>query len=206
MQSLTMRFLIISICIIFFQSCKVYEPLPNSVIEQKEQTIVNPYFANPELDYVYKAQIEVYGNALSGLLVVKKIDQNSHRVVMTTDFGNKLLDFTIGEKEVKLNYVVEDLNRKIVLKILTNDLKLLVQEKHIAKTERKNKEEKVLETAQNYFYFKNNTNQLFKIIQSSKRKAKFSIVFDVKNTDFADQIFLEHYNFDIKIILKQIIE
>ncbi|POR21765.1 hypothetical protein BWK57_08940, partial [Flavobacterium columnare] len=102
--------------------------------------------------------------------------------------------------------VVEDLNKKIVLKILTDDLKLLVQEKHIAKTERKNKEEKVLETNQNYFYFKNNTNQLFKIIQSSKRKAKFSIVFDVKNINFADQIFLEHYNFDIKIILKQIIK
>ncbi|QYS89693.1 hypothetical protein [Flavobacterium davisii] len=202
--------MITSILGVFLQGCKIYEPLENSVLEHKEQIILNPYFANPELDYIYKAQIEAYGNTLSGLFIIKKINQNSHRVVMTTDFGNKLLDFTIGEQEVKTNYVIEDLNKKIILKILANDLKLLVQEKYLAKTEREKDEIRVLETKQNaihnYFYFKKDSNQLIKIVQSTKRKARLSIIFDTKNADFSDQIFLEHYNFNIKINLKQIIK
>ncbi|MFK6999775.1 hypothetical protein [Flavobacterium oreochromis] len=210
MQSLVTKFLIISVLTLFFQSCKLYEPLSDGKVQLNEQIVVNPYFANPDLDYVYKAQIEVYGHDLSGLLVVKKITENTYRVVMTTDFGNKLIDFTINQHNTKVNYVVEDLNKKIILKILANDLKLLIQEKYIAKIERKNAEVKVLEVdeeaVKNYFYFKNDTNQLIKIIQSSKRKAKFAITFESKITNFAEQIFLEHYNLNINIKLKQIIK
>ena len=62
-----------------------------------ENTIYNvPYFANPEIDYAYKANISVYGNDLSGIFIAKKINATTHRVVFTTEFGNKLLDFEIS--------------------------------------------------------------------------------------------------------------
>ena len=210
MRSLATKFLIISSLGVGLQSCKSYEPIADAKKEMVVKEIANPYFANPALDYVYKAQIDVYGNALSGLLVVKKTAEDTHRVVMTTDFGNKLMDFTITAEEVVVNYVVEDLNRKMILNILTNDLRLLVKEKHQTLAEYQKGNETVSQVKQqsrsNYFFFDIQENKLLKLVQSSKRKAKFSIVFDAKNTNFAEQITIEHYNFDIKIGLKQIIK
>ena len=32
-----------------------------------------PYFSDPKIDYVYKTNISVYGNELSGIFITKKI-------------------------------------------------------------------------------------------------------------------------------------
>ena len=49
--------------------------------------------------------MEVYGNDISGILIIKKISETTHRVVLTSDFGNKMIDFEISENDFKLNYV-----------------------------------------------------------------------------------------------------
>ena len=66
------RFLAISCICVFFYSCKAYQ-IPGIIKnENVETTINNYYFSNLDTDYVYKAHIEVYGNDLSGIVVVKK--------------------------------------------------------------------------------------------------------------------------------------
>ncbi len=91
-----MRFLVISSLFVFFISCKTYE-IPNTTkIESNQKNFQNLYFSDSEKDYVYKASIEVYGKQLGGIFVAKKINDTLHRAVLTTDFGNTLLDFEVS--------------------------------------------------------------------------------------------------------------
>ena len=90
-------------------SCKTYQLKDAQPISNSEKEVENLYFSSKE-DYVYKCQMEVYGNDISGILIVKKISETSHRVVMTSDFGNKMIDFEISEDDFKLNYVLADLD------------------------------------------------------------------------------------------------
>jgi hypothetical protein len=125
------RLLPISFLLLFFVSCKPYEIAGVQERLASVNSIQNPYFLDTTMDYVYKAHIEVYGNDLSGIFVVKKISDNKHRVVLTTDFGNKLLDFEFSETDFKVNYIVADLDKKIIINTLKNDFKLLLQKEFV---------------------------------------------------------------------------
>ena len=113
MQKLTTRFLVTSLLLVVLISCKSYHVEGATKVASTTTNFQNLYFSNSETDYVYKAHIEVYGNDLSGIFVVKKVNDSVHRVVLTTDFGNKLLDFELSENDFKVNYIVDDLNKKI---------------------------------------------------------------------------------------------
>ena len=121
------RLLLISFSLLQLISCKSYQIDDATVKENSIQEFKNPYFDNPEIDYVYKAQIEVYGNKLGGIFVAKKISDSIHRVVFTTEFGNKLMDFELSDKDFKVNYVMEELDRKMVLNTLEEDFRLLLK-------------------------------------------------------------------------------
>jgi hypothetical protein len=77
-----------------------------------------PYFSDSKTDYVYKTNISVYGNELSGIFIAKKINDTTHRIVFTTEFGNKLMDFEISENDFKVNSIVSELDRKILINTL----------------------------------------------------------------------------------------
>ncbi len=94
------RFLILnflcSLISLFFVSCKTYQLKDVKPISNKEKAVENLYFSSKE-DYVYKCQMDIYKNNVSGILIIKKISESTHRVVMTSDFGNKMIDFEISE-------------------------------------------------------------------------------------------------------------
>lgn len=89
------------------------------------------YFNSTDIDYVFKGQIDVYGNQISTLLVVKKIDENKYRIAITNDFGNKLLDLSVENEGYKIIYVAKDLNKKIILNPIISDLLFLVKKSYI---------------------------------------------------------------------------
>src|SRR6478672_10112312 len=121
------RLLLISTLLFQLVSCKPYQ-VQDAVTKQTSiKEFKNPYFDNPEIDYVYKAQIEVYGNKLGGIFVAKKISDSVHRVVFTTEFGNKLMDFQLSDNDFKVNYIIEQLDKKIVLNTLEDDFRLLLK-------------------------------------------------------------------------------
>ena len=64
MQKSTIRFSIISILSLLLFSCKSYQIQDVVKKENSVKKFKNPYFSNPETDYVYKANIEIYGNKL----------------------------------------------------------------------------------------------------------------------------------------------
>src|SRR6218665_2669598 len=93
MQKSMMQRLAISFLLgVFVVSCGS-NPMKEFTKTAVERTIISPpYFSDSNVDYVYKSNISVYGNELSGIFIIKKITENTHRVVFTTEFGNKLLD------------------------------------------------------------------------------------------------------------------
>ncbi|WP_432670201.1 hypothetical protein [Flavobacterium sp. SM2513] len=202
------RFLQISLLSLFVISCKSYH-IENAVREELTiKEYKNLYFSNPKTDYIYKATIEIYGNQLSGLFIAKRLNNTSHRVVFTTDFGNTLLDFELSENDFKINYIQEDLNRKIIVNTLRDDFRLLLKVNNPVQEIFENDESIIYKSADkkrfNYFYVNKSDKQLTKIVSASKAKEKIIIGFEAKKVIFAENISIQHKNIKLKIILNQI--
>jgi len=202
------RLLLISTLLFQLVSCKSYNVQDASVKQTSVKEFKNLYFDNSELDYVYKAQIEVYGNKLGGIFVAKKISDSIHRVVFTTEFGNKLMDFELLDNEFKVNYVMEQLDRKIVLNTLEEDFRLLLKVNHQINQVYENSLSNVYKSNNGkrfvYFFVNKNDNKLVKLISTSKYKEKVVFEFESKNTTFAEVIRINHKNIKLKIELNQI--
>lgn len=209
MQKLMIRLLLISTILFQLVSCKPYQIQDTVVTQTSIKEFKNPYFDNPEIDYVYKAQIEVYGNKLGGIFVAKKISDSTHRVVFTTEFGNKLMDFELSDKEFKVNYIIEQLDRKIILNTLEEDFRLLLKVDHQVNDSFENDSFNVYKSNNDkrfiYFFINRNDNKLIKLISASKYKEKVVFEFESKNTTFAEMIRINHKNIKLKIELNQII-
>lgn len=206
MQKLMMRYLLISTFFCLFLSCKSYQ-IPDAVETENSTSVVqNQYFSDEALDYVYKTHIEIYGNDMSGIFIVKRINDSLHRMVLTTDFGNKLLDFEISENSFKVNYVFDKLDKKIIINTLRDDFRTLLQVNNSVLKKYNRNNESIYQTENNhYYYFDLISNNLSKIIKTNKRKEKVIFTFNSKKTTFAENITIQHHNIKLKIELNQII-
>ena len=207
MQKSIIPYSIISVfLVLILSSCsslnvvKGYNP-----VVLKKNIFEVPYFSNPEMDYVYKANITIYGNELSGIFIAKKINDTTHRVVFTTEFGNKLLDFEISETDFKVNSIVEELDRKILVNTLKDDFRLLLKNSHKIKQQYENQESKVYltedEVTNNYLFISKADYRLNKIVNASKRKERINLFFTSENNIFATRIVIQHYNIKLRIEL-----
>ena len=164
-----------------------------------------PYFANPAIDYVYKANITVYGKELTGIFIAKKINDNTHRVVFTTEFGNKLFDFEISETDFKVNFILEELDRKMVVNTLVADFRLLLRSHYVISEQFENTENTVFMALDknkfNYLFVSKSTNKLSKIVHSSERKEIVNLFYSSENNIFAEKIVIQHQNIKLKIEL-----
>jgi hypothetical protein len=152
--------------------------------------------------------MDIYKNHVSGILIIKKISEITHRVVLTSDFGNKLIDFEISENDFKLNYVLPDLDKKIVINFLKNDFQQLLKQKYPVTESFENENSKIyLSKIDNktYYLFFNKEDQLLKeIVYTKNNKEKIDFTFDAKKHIFADSLNLQHKDFKINIKLFQI--
>ncbi|CAM1348432.1 hypothetical protein [Tenacibaculum insulae] len=202
-----MRFLVINlIFILFFAACSIPTTKNLQEYSSTKTTFTNPYFSDINTDYVYKAKIKAYNNVFGGILIIKKIDKECHRIVFTTNFGNKIFDFQLNKNDVKTHYIMDELNRKIIINILTNDFKTLTKEHHqIYKTYKKNELVNIYQTKTKKrfnHYFTTVTNQeLTKIVNTTKTKEKVSINFNKIQDSIAKHIVIQHKKSPIKIDL-----
>jgi len=203
MQKSTTPFLLIS-CFLLLVSCASHELTKGYATQAlQKNTYEVPYFLNPQTDYVYKANISVYGNELSGIFIAKKINETTHRVVFTTEFGNKLLDFEISETQFKVNSIVSELDKKILINTLKSDFRLLLRSQYNISKQFENTEDTIYQSqAGNKYYYlftSKPDNKLYKIVEASKRKEKINLSFTSENNIFAQRIIIQHYNIKLRI-------
>lgn len=205
-KSTTLYLIISSFLVLVLSSCATLDVVKGYNQVALETTAFEvPYFSNPEIDYVYKANITVYGNELSGIFIAKKINDTTHRVVFTTEFGNKLLDFEISEKDFKINSIVEELDRKILINTLKTDFRLLLRRNYVVKEQYDNQENKIFlsgdDKTTNYLFISKTNNRLNKIANATKRKEKINLFITSENNIFAENIVIQHYNIKLRIEL-----
>ena len=199
------RYLLISAFFTLFISCKSYQIKDAFSVDNSLQFVQNQYFSDVSLDYVYKTHIEIYGNKMGGIFIAKRINDSIHRMVLTTDFGNKLLDFEISENSFKVNFIIDNLDKKIIINTLRDDFRTLLQvNSKVFKTYKRNNEV-IYQTENNaYYYFDEVSRNLTKIIKTNKRKEKVVFTFDSKKTTFAENINIQHFNIKLKIDFNQL--
>lgn len=207
MQKSALRILLISLSVVF-ASCGSYQPKNAEIIENTISEYVNPYFSDKDSDYIYKANMDIYGRKSGGIVVIKKIDDHFHRVVFTTDFGNKLLDFEVSSDDFKVHFVVDGFNNERVLKILETDFRLLLQSVYLIDKTFVTVDGLVYGSKQNkgnVYMFENKTNDfLSKIIFTKKSKEKITFEFQNKKDTFAEEINITHHNIPLEIKLLKI--
>lgn len=207
MRRFLLQSFLYSVIILLLGSCKTYKLTDIQPVSGTEKTVENLYFSSAE-DYVYKCQMDIYNNHVSGILIVKKINDTTHRVVLTSDFGNKLIDFEISEHNFKLNYVLPDLDKKIVINFLKNDFQHLLRKEYPVHTRFENKESNIylskLDKKTYYLFFNKKNGLLDQIIYTKNNKEKIDFTFAAKKHIFADSLNLQHKDFKINIKLYQI--
>jgi len=203
-----MRYLLISFLFVTLVSCGTLATTKNLVAKPVSKNLENPYFSNTKTDYVYKAKIDVNKNHLGGLLIVKKIAENHHRVVFTTEFGNKIFDFEFIDNVFKMNAILDKLNKKIVVNALKKDFQLLVTENNSVTKKFNSLDHTIYQTnlnnKDNYYFVNKNKNLLENIIMASKHKEKVSLLFDEVISSLARNINITHHNFNMTIQLNYI--
>ena len=201
-----MRFLTTSLLFLLLLSgCAVstIKGLPET--ETQIETFSNPYFSNPTTDYVYKAKIHAFKNVFGGILIIKKIKENNHRIVFTTNFGNKIFDFELDNNQVTTHFVLKELDRKIIINTLQRDFKTLIQEHHPVLKTYDNGENLIYQSKSikrfNHFEVSKKSGTLTKITHTSRSKEKVIITFSKTENYLARHIIIDHKNAPIKIAL-----
>jgi len=187
--------------------CASYQQRNNfEKLEVSDEAITNPYFSDITKDYVYKANIAVYDKSFGGLFIVKKIAKGNHRIVFTTEMGAKIFDFSFHKDEFKVNYVLDEMNKKILLNILERDFRVLVREneKAISKSIKDNSELFETEIVNKNYYYLFNEDILRSITRANNGKEKVVFLFSKISDATAKNIQILHKNIKLTINLKSI--
>lgn len=198
------RFFLISFLAVSISSCAVKTVAGYNETDRKGE-YETPYFSDRKTDYIYKAHILVYGKEFGGIFIVKKVSDSAYRAAFTTEFGNKLFDFEITDASFKVNYILEDLDRKIILNTLKRDFMLLLKQTHAYKSGYENAEFSVIKSADddryNYLFINKKSNTLVKLVNTTKSKEKIIVSYEPENDALARKIIIDHKNIDLKIEL-----
>jgi len=199
-----MRFLLSSLCVCLFLACGSYPKKqgfsPSSGIHSK---LLNPYFSNLSKDYVYKANIDAFQKSFGGIFVVKKLGEAHHRIVFTTEMGNTIFDFEFLGENFKINRILPEMDKKLLINVLKRDFLALIQENPI-QTNRFGKANKAMFEARvlskkQYYLFEQDS--LKKIIRTGNGKEKVTFLFSGINDNIAKRIEILHQNIPLKIVL-----
>ncbi len=202
------RFLAISVfSLIAFTACSLKTTAGLREVAIKKTAVENPYFSNSEIDYLYKAKIQLYGKNFGGILIIKKIGTDNHRVVFTTEFGSKLFDLEFNGDTFTKHFAIKDLDKKFIINILRKDFRLLVTEKAKVTAAYGDSKWVIYQTESdknfNFYFFENNSERLEKIINTSKTKEKVEINFTSSEENIAETIVIKHNTIKLNIELEK---
>ncbi|MCK0145106.1 hypothetical protein MWU78_05555 [Arenibacter sp. F26102] len=202
-----MKYLLTSL-IALLLACSSYPKKSN--LERKigtTSTISNPYFSDMAKDYVYKAKINFGTKSFGGIFAVKKLGEGHHRVVFTTEMGNKLFDFSFIKNEFKINFILDEMNKKILINLLKRDFHVLTNENpEILNHYDKPGDTIFLETRKEnktYFYLMADQ-QLHRILETRGGEEKSDYIFTQIEDNHAREINIRHNNIKLTIDLKAI--
>lgn len=201
-----MRFLSISL-ILLGMGCTTYPKKSGYVKEEyPHPKFINPYFSDSHKDYVYKANIAAFDQKFGGILVIKMLGQNHHRIAFTTELGNTIFDFSIEGERFQVNRILKELDRRLLLNILEWDFKTLVKETIIPLQVFQKQGSSLVRTnvaSKSHFY--NFTKDTLKsIVRLGHTKERVVTEFSKISDHMARHIHISHKNIKLTISLQAI--
>src|SRR5690606_28359897 len=136
------KFLLVVVTL-FFLSCTSYTK--NFTDKEKPVKTFTPGYLNNLRKVSCKISIDACGNHLGGFLTAKKFEINHYRFAFVNEFSAKLLDFELKNNELKLNYAIDELNQKMLLKLLEKDFNLIFSENNQVENQFQNDRFHILE-------------------------------------------------------------
>ncbi len=196
----------------YFSSCapKAYQQLARA-----EGNAACVYQFQPRFKRVlYRASVDVTGNHLSGVLLIKQMPDSATRILFTNDAGFTFFDFEFSRSGTFIVHsIVENMNKGAVKQTLKKDFQLILfnQPAGVLKPYRfKNQKEGEIYFAwhegKDYYYYVTNTacTRLLRMERgSSSKKVVEAFSGDVKD-GVPDSIKIHHTNFNFDINLKRI--
>jgi len=134
------------------------------------------------------------------MFVAKRINQQEHRIVLTSDLGNTLFDMTIAKDKHQVNYIMQDLNKKIIINTLVKDFRTLTQVNYPI-TYQDSSSRQFLSTmdGKRYFLDLNDQGKLAKIETASKYKPKLKIQLSTDSIGKLDKFSMQHYGIKLQM-------
>ena len=161
---------------------------------------------------LYNTKVDVVGNHLSGLLLIKKMPDSSTRMVFSNEMGFKFFDFEFASNgNFKVYSIIKQINKKPVLKTLRKDFELILMERldGAAVSIRRNSNGLMYyvfpQTRGYYYYITDSTgNSLVRMERASKRKIIVEATMENYINEIPDSISVVHKKFSFTIGLKRI--
>ena len=75
---------------------------------------------------LYKASLDIRKHHLSGLMVIRRMEENSFRVVFTNQVGMTYFDLSVKADSFNVVYCFDPLDKKALLRVLETDFRLLL--------------------------------------------------------------------------------
>ncbi|MBI3883246.1 MAG: hypothetical protein HY305_03280, partial [Sphingobacteriales bacterium] len=119
-----MRYLLLSSCLLVLFSCTtVYKNLQPATGNTSNLQKFKPDFTVA----LYNTQVDVIGNHLSGLLLIKKMPDSITRIVFSNEMGFTFFDFEFSSTgNFKVHSIIKKMNKKAVIKTLRKDFELVL--------------------------------------------------------------------------------
>lgn len=160
---------------------------------------------------LYKTQVDVVGNHLSGLLLIKRMPDSSLRMVFTNEAGFKFFDFEFSKQgEFKVYSIIKKMNRKSVLKTLRKDFELVLMEKLDAGALSTHTKDGLLyyvfpqTKGYNYYITDSINSRLVRMERASRKKTVVEAIMKDYVNGIPDTIGISHKTFNFDIGLKRI--
>jgi len=177
-------------------------------------------FRCPQIPTIYPIEntwftttVDVAGRHISGLLLIKKMEDNSRRVVFTSESGLTFFDFEFASTgDFIVHHIVKMMDKKAVISTLRKDFDLLLGnyfQSPAASMSRMNNElyigsQKNNETA--YLVLADSCNSLLRLELASARTKKVTVESYPDFFHLPDSIHVRHYTFDMNIHLVQLVK
>src|SRR6186997_3182310 len=118
------RYLLSGSLLLFFFGCSpVYMQMQTTTGNISGLAKFKPVF-NAVL---YKTEVDVVGNHLSGLLLIKKMPDSSTRMVFSNEMGFSFFDFEFAaDGQFKVYSITKQMNKRSVIKTLQHDFELIL--------------------------------------------------------------------------------
>ena len=203
-----MRYLLLSSCLAVFAGC-------NSSYKQLQKTEGNASciekFRPKFTTALYTTQVNIIGNYLTGLLVIKTMPDSSTRLVFTSEMGLSLFDFEFKSNgDFKVYHIINKMDRKAVIKTLRQDFELvLMQGLNMQTAQIFRNNDRIYyafpqEKGSKYYITGPECRDLIGIEKASKRKALVQVVMKDYINGIPDTIGISHTNFQFTIGLKRL--